>query len=308
MSSATVKKHFVASLRRALRPIVRQAIAHGVSYPAFARMLKRLYVEVADDGFRLAFKRQTDSRVALLTGITRKDIAALRKPRGDGDGDEEIVDVEDSVATFAVGRWLAGPPFATPDGRPRRLRYESEDATEATFSNLVRSLGLDIPVRAILDELIRLGSVELDARGEVTLVREAHIPPSGIEGKLALLGSDPAELYSTIAHNIEDQETPWLQRKVAYDNIGSDALAALREEARRTGEDFVRRANALLSSYDRDRHPEAPGGRRSRVALGVYYYEEVSPKTDDQAGPAEKPTGPPGRIKKRPAKTKKSES
>lgn len=298
-----VKQHFINSLKRVLRPIVRQAIGHGVSYPAFTRILKSLYVDVADDSFQLSFKRQTDSRVALLTGITRKEIAGLRKRRADA---ADAVDIEDSVATFAIGRWMAGPPFATPDGVPRRLRYESDDPRQATFSELVRSLSVDIPVRAVLDELIRLGSVVLDAGGEVELVREAHIPASGIEGKLAILGADPAELYSTIAHNIEEPDAAWLQRKVSYDNIGSEALDALRDEARRSGEEFVRRANALLSSYDRDRRADAPGGRRSRAAIGVYYFEEVSPV--ETTGARKKTDGPPGRIKKRPGGKKKSRS
>ncbi len=304
MISKTVKEHFVASLRRVLRPIIRQAIAYGVSYPAFVRLLKSLYVEVADEEFALPFKRQTDSRLALLTGISRKDVSAQRGRR---QADIDSPEVEDSVATHTVGRWMAGPPYATPGGRPRRLRYEADDPGQATFSSLVRSLGGDIPIRAILDELIRLGTVVLHKNGEVELAREAHIPASGIEGKLRLLGSDPAELYATISHNIEDESTPWLQRKVVYDNIGSEALEDLRDESREAGEEFLRRANALVASYDRDRDDSAPGGDRSRVVIGVYYFEQVSPsneKISDRAAAG----GPPGRIVKDRGRSKKKKS
>ncbi len=304
MISKTVKEHFVASVRRVMRPIVRQAIAYGVSYSAFARLVKGTYVEVADDEFALPFKRQTDSRLALLTGISRKDVATLRDRRK---ADTVAPDIEDSVATHAVGLWMAGPPYATPGGKPRRLHYESSDVANPTFSSLVRTLGGDIPVRAILDEMIRLGSVVLHSNGEVQLVREAHIPTAGLEGKLRLLGSDPAELYDTITHNIEDDSTPWLQRKVVYDNIGSDALESLREESREAGEDFIRRANALVASYDRDRDENAPGGKRSRVVVGAYYYEQVT-NDDEQPVKTPKVGGPPGRIKKATAKAKPKKS
>ncbi len=304
MISKTVKMHFVASLRRVLRPIVRQAIAYGISYSAFVRLLKSTYVEVADDEFALPFKRQTDSRLALLTGISRKDVSTLRDRRT---ADTVGPDVEDSVATHAVGLWMAGPPYATPGGKPRRLQYESTDAADPTFSSLVRTLGGDIPVRAILDELIRLGSVVLHSNGEVALVREAHIPTTGLEGKLRLLGSDPAELYGTITHNIDDDSNPWLQRKVVYDNIGSDALESLREESREAGEDFIRRANALVASYDRDREENAPGGDRSRVVIGAYYHEQVS-KGDEKPAKHPRAGGPPGRIKKAPTKSKPKKS
>jgi len=294
-STTEIKSRIVAALRQAMRPIVRMAIASGISYSLLSWVLKRLYVDVAERDFALPFKRQTDSRVALLTGISRKDVSALRRR---GEEDVALPEVEDSVATHAVGRWMAGPPSASPDGNPRRLRYESDDPREATFSALVRQLSIDIPVRAVLDELIRLGSVELGGDGEVRLVRQAHIPGDDVEGKLALLGSDPAELFSTIVHNLDGAGEPWLQRKVVYDNIGSEALQTLREESRRAGEEFVRKANALVSSFDRDRNQDAPAGHRSRVSIGVYYFEDVTIPADIQKARRRK-NGPPGRIQKK---------
>lgn len=289
--------HFAAALRRLLRPIVRQMIATGLTYPTFNQMVRQLYIEVAEQDFALPFKRQTDSRLALVTGISRKEISQLRRRRRSA---TEMPEVEETIVTHVIGRWMAGPPYATPDGIPRRLRYESADAKAVSFARLVRELSVDIPVRAVLDELLHIGSAALLPDGDVELRREVHIPAADSEGKLVLLGSDTAELFSTIMHNIEHGGTPWLQRKVAYDNVGSDALPALQEEARHAGLDFVRRANALLSSYDRDRHPEAPGGRRTRVVVGVYYFEEpaAAPETPgDEHG--EKPPPAPGRIRRK---------
>ena len=103
-------------------------------------------------------------------------------------------------------------------------------------------------------------------------------------------------MFSTIVHNVEEPETPWLQRKVVYDNIGSDALDELRESAREQGEEFVRRANVPLSAQDRDRNPDAPGGERSRVVLGVYYFEETDEAEEKPA--RSKPNKLPGRIRR----------
>jgi hypothetical protein len=276
--------------------MVRQMIAYGLSYPAFAQLAKRLYLEVAEEDFALPFKRQTDSRIALVTGMTRREVAQLRRQRG---GESDLPEVEDSVATHVIGRWMAGPPYATPDGIARRLSYESSAPDAPSFTRLVRELGSDVPVRAVLDELLRVGSVVLTPGGEVELRGEAHIPAGAGEGRFALLGSDPGELFSTIVHNIEHDEAPWLQRKVSYDNVGSEALPALREEARRAGMDVVRRANALLASYDRDRHADAPGGARTRVVVGVYYFEEPVTPAPTPATPSDAPR-PPGRIGKKP--------
>lgn len=294
MLSRKLKTQFVAAIRRMLRPVIRQLIAYGVTYPAFNQIVKQLFVEVAEHDFPLAFKRQTDSRLALVTGLNRKEVAQLRQRAGIA---APAAEIEDTLVTHVIGRWMSGPPYASPDGMPRALRYESEDPQVPTFQRLVRELGVDIPVRAVLDELLRIGSAHLYADGTVMLTQEAFIPPADTEGKLALIGSDPAEVFSTIVHNIEQADAPWLQRKVVYDHIGADALGALQVEARRLGEEFIRRANALLASYDHDRHPDAPGGPRHRVVLGSYYFQE--PVGRPVAGEsADGRKHPPGRIRR----------
>ena len=295
MLPRALKEQFATAIRRMLRPVVRQLIAYGVTYPAFNRMVRELYIEVADQHFALPFKRQTDSRVALVTGINRKEVSQLRRRRKIAKVD--AVEVEDTVMTHVIGRWMAGPPYADATGHPHRLPYESESARTASFARLVRQVGPDVPVRSVLDELLHSGVVELLPDGDVCLRREAHVPAAGAEGKLTLLGSDPAEVFSTIVHNIEHPEAPRLQRKVVYDNIGADALPELSQAARDIGEEFIRRANALLASYDRDRNPEAPGGKRTRVLLGSYYFEEEAAPSEPPPA-AEDTSRPPGRIRR----------
>lgn len=276
-----------------LRPIVRQLIAYGISYPAFSQIVKQLYVEVAEREFALPFKRQTDSRLALVTGVHRKEIARLREPRTG----ETPLEVEDTIVTHVLGRWMAGPPYSERDGTPRRIPYESAHAKSPSFTRLVRDMSVDIPVRSVLDELLHVGAVDLLPSGEVVLRSGANIPAQDIGAKLTLLGSDPAELFTTIVHNIEQPQTPHMQRKVVYDNIGSDALDELRTAARHTGEEFIRHANALLASYDRDRNAAAPGGTRARVVLGAYYFEEETEPTDPPRASATQRRAP-GRIRR----------
>jgi hypothetical protein len=299
MLSRSLKAPFLAAMRRLLRPIIRQLMVSGVTYPAFDRLVRELFVDVAETDLALPFKRQTDSRLSLLTGINRKEVAYLRRSRMQ---QSSTAEPEDSTVTHVIGRWMAGPPYATPDGVARRLPYEASSARAPSFARLTRDVvGSDIPVRSVLDELLRLGVAELSPEGDVSLRQEIGTPEPGVEGKLALLGSDPAELFRTIVHNIESPEAVWLQRKVAYDNIGADALPQLKEEARRLGEELMRRANALLASYDRDRNPDAPGGTRTRVVLGTYYLDEPTPQ---EAPLAQEKGSRPRKARARKGKTK----
>jgi hypothetical protein len=292
MLPRVLKDQFTTAIYRMLRPVVRHLIAQGITHPAVAQLLKEIYVEVAETEFALPFKRQTDSRLALMTGLNRKEIFRLRQRRTPR---KAAAVVEDSLITHVIGRWMGGPPYATRDGSPRRLPYESSRSHVASFARLVKDLSVDIPVRSVLDELMRAGVVALLPRGEVELQQQAHVPPKDAAAKLALLGADPAELFCTIMHNIEHPDSPRLQRKVAYDNIGAEALAEIRAATRRIGEELIRRANALLAAHDRDRNPRAAGGLRTRVVLGTYYFEEAAPAPPS---PPDKRTGPPGRIRR----------
>jgi hypothetical protein len=277
-----LRESFAGAIRRMLKPVVRQLVAYGIPYPAFDLIVRGLYIEVADEDFALPFKRQTDSRVALVTGLSRKEVARLRRLRRDTG--PPVLRLEESAAARVIGRWIAGPPYADRRGRPRPLPYEGERPRQASFARLVRELGVDAPVRSVLDELIRDAVVELLADGTVVLRQQTFIPKGDPEAQLALLASSPAQLFSTIIHNLDNPEAPWLERKVVYDNIGSDALTGLRANARAVGEEFVRRANALLAAQDRDRNPDAPGGERSMAVLGTYYFEAPFAESVESGG------------------------
>ena len=295
MLPRALKEDFAAAIHRMLRTVVRHLIGQGITYPALTQMVKEIYLDVAEAEFALPFKRQTDSRLALVTGLNRKEISRLRRLRKTP---RASVALEENLVTHVIGRWMAGPPYAAADGTPRRLTYDSDRRNVASFARLVRELSVDIPVRSVLDELLRVGVVALLPDGTVELRREAHIPSADVAAKLTLLGTDPAEVFGTIMHNVEHPDAPRLQRKVVYDNIGADALAEIRAAALRTGERFIRNANALLAAHDRDRNPRAAGGRRTRVVLGTYYFEEEAAPTAPPPPERRADTAPPGRIRR----------
>jgi hypothetical protein len=201
------------------------------------------------------------------------------------------------LASRVIGRWVAEQRYLAADRAPRSLPYEA-GGEEASFATLVGEIGGDIPPRAVLDELIRVGAASLAADGSVQLIESAYIPTRGTEEKLAILGADASELIGAITHNIDHpEEEPFLQRKVWYDNVGARALPELRAKVREAGTGFVQEINKVIASYDRDRNPGAPGGERKRVVLGVYYFEEgyEPPQTD----PVSESDGNPARKSRR---------
>lgn len=288
MEAEGAKRELIRAVKSILRPLVRQLIARGVTFPAFSRLAKEVYIEVATRHFALPFKRQTDSRVALVTGITRKEIGQVRRGK-DPAGDPGLFDL--GLATRVVGRWTSDESYLDSERRPRTLTYD-DPSQAGTFVDLVADLGGDIPPRAVLDELIRVGAVSLSPRGDVRLQQPAYVPAEGTEEKLAILGRDVAELATAIVHNIDHVgQDAFLQRKVFYDNIGGEALPEVRARVSAAGQDFLQTMNRALAEYDRDRTPSAPGGSRTRTVVGLYYLEEETEPTDGEG--KESPTAPP---------------
>lgn len=272
MAEDGARTELFRAARAILRPLVRLLIAHGITFPAFSRLAREVYIEVGTKHFALPFKKQTDSRVALVTGVTRKEIGQIRRGQVLPMGDAAHFDY--GVATRVIGRWVSETRYCDASGAPRRLAYEADGDT-ATFVTLVDEVGGDIPPRAVLDELIRVGSVALSPNGDVRLLEQAYIPARGTEEKLAILGADASELISAIAHNIaEPRDDAFLQRKVYYDNVGADALPDLRQRVRQLGGTFIQDVNQVLAAADRDRQPDAPGGARKRTVVGVFYFDE----------------------------------
>ena len=67
----------VAAVARLLKPLVRVLLRNGVSYGTFADIAKRQFVEVARNEFSIQGRKQSLSRVSVITGLTRKEVARV---------------------------------------------------------------------------------------------------------------------------------------------------------------------------------------------------------------------------------------
>jgi uncharacterized protein DUF6502 len=261
-----------------LRPLVKRLLAKGVPFGEVEARLRELFVEVAERELALPGRRQTDSRVSLLTGINRKEVRRIRSAeRTPGRRSFSM-----NYATSVISRWLTDPQTADRSGRPRPLPYQARRGP--SFMKLARKVTADLAPRVLLDELVRAGIVELGADQVVVLKSDAYVPRGKPSESLQILAEDPPELIETILRNTFAEEPELLlQRKVYYDNLGSEAATRIRAKMRREGERFLRRMNRLLAAYDRDRNPQAAGGERYYAGIGVYFFDA---RDKPQASPA----------------------
>ncbi|MFO7706818.1 MAG: DUF6502 family protein [Desulfobacterales bacterium] len=258
-----------AAVGRILKPLVRILLRNGISYGTFAEMAKREFVEVAAREFGVEGRKQSVSRVAVITGLTRKEVRRLadrRRPADRASADRY------HRASRVVAGWRRDANFQDRRGAPAPLPVLGPGKS---FQELVRRHGGDVPYRAVLDELLADGSVVKQGGQTVHLAGRAYVPLQDDPMKLHILGVDTAYLIETIGHNI-DPKSPEarFQRKVMYDNLPDDVLPRFRRLSSRAAQRLLEKLDVWLAGHDRDCTPRESGSGRNVAGIGIYYFEE----------------------------------
>ena len=254
MSSGT--DPFARAMRGLLRPLVRMLIARGITAPAFYRVLKQVYVEVARDEFRLGDAPPTDSRVTLLTGVHRRDVRAIVAA-----GDDGWPAARAKAAAFAtvIARWRAGG--ATPLDR-------------AAFDALVEGISRDIRPRTVLDELLRQGAV-IEEGETLRLSPGATAAPAPDEAKLAFFATNVGDHLAAAAANLDADPPPFLERAVFFNRMPAAEVDRIEAHARDASQTLLEDLAARSTQVQRA-SAEVPDAAdaRTRYRFGVWFYRE----------------------------------
>ena len=194
-----VKDHLRRALSLMLKPLVRLLIAQGVTHAEFAETVKEVYVETAlrhfdDDG------RVNKSRVAILTGLTRKEVKNVI----DRHLEEGASDRNYSRPERVLSGWFSDPKYTGPYGIPLELPYEASEPGGLSFVSLVKQYSGDMAPRQMLNELVQAGSiVEFD--GGYKAVRRSFRHSVLSPAFIKRLGEVGYRVFSTAAKNIDKE-------------------------------------------------------------------------------------------------------
>ncbi len=270
-SEETSQKALFKAVYKLMRPLVRILLRNGVPYGAFTDIAKRAYVDVASKEFGVPGKKQTNSRVATITGLSRKEIQRVISLNLSGEIDQDMV-VRYNRAARVVYGWVHDKAYSDENGQSADLPFEGDTPS---FSSLVKCYSGDVPPRAILDELLQVGVAERLHNGKITLLERAYIPSKGESEKLAILGRDVAGLIATMDKNIHSiDDTLYFQRKVFYDNLSEEAAREFHLFLLSKGQPMLEEFDQWMAKHDRDVNPQAGGTGRKAVGVGLYYFEE----------------------------------
>lgn len=265
----------LSALLSALRPIARLLMKAGIGYREFAEISKCAFVDVSTSDYGLRGRPTNISRVAVMTGLTRKEVKRLREKIAAG---TELNTSKVVPLTEIIHQWHTDPIYLDKIGKPSALPF---DGQEVSFAALVKKYGGDIPPGAMRTELKRVHAIEENSDGSLLAIRR-HIRPEEKEQfiqfsvGLALYG-----LAAAINHNLDhDVGDRWIQRVAWTSRIRNSDLARFKRISRDRAEEFVTSVDDLFSAYETIYPDEPPQETESLVGVGVYYFETNGTDTD----------------------------
>jgi len=269
----------LASVTVLLRPLVRILLRHGIPCDALCMVARHVYVRVAAEEFTLPGRKQTISRVSILTGLPRKEVRSIMATTDVQN--QEATDRYNRAARVIAG-WVRDQEFHDKGGNPLALPIEGKTGS---FGALVHRYSGDLPVRAMLDELLRVGAVGKTRDGRIRLQARSYVPQQSATDKLQILGADTADLIATIAHNLDAEAVPRYQRKVMYDNVPVEAVQEFQRLSADQAQALIEKLDGWLSQRDRDVNPAVCGTGHKRVGVGIYYFEDEEPTSHQKSNP-----------------------
>ena len=266
----------VQTCRVLLRPIASLLLKCGMTWREFAEVSKGVFIAAASNDYGLNGRPTNVSRVSILTGVSRKEVARVRALL---DAQTPPLPNKTTDATRLLSGWHQDPDFVTSAGEPRVLPAEG---SRSSFASLWTRYGGDVPLTSMRKELERAGAVTVLPDGSLRAERRYFMPVSFDPQWILNAGSMLRDLGSSISHNLDagsgSPDDPTMVRRfigrATSDNVEVSAIPEFQAFVEARGQQFLETVDTWLTAHEARQAAIAaadsrPGGPRKRVRLGL---------------------------------------
>jgi hypothetical protein len=278
-SSDHLKETTLFALERVVDPLVYLMFDAGITVREFCRLIRERAVRSAVTRVKRESGRSSNSRVAIITGLARAEVA-------------RILNVEDVSSGTRPGRhparrvlaaWYANRQFLGANGDPAILPIFGR---RRSFEQLVALNSGGIPVRAMLDQLAQMNAVEILAGQRVKAKSRVPIFKGMTSTAIANLGERAGDLLRTLGGNIRATTNPLFEETAVLNDVDITAAPLVRRQIAEQGAAFIDGATSLLSrSRMKRRRTILPKSAQCRVGVTVYYFQDEMASGGDFAAP-----------------------
>lgn len=260
----------ISALEHCLKPIARLCIHFGIDHRNLSEMLKAAFVSVAKDEFKVNGKSQTDSRIALLTGVHRKDVRRLL-----GRAPEKTSGRQQGLIANLIAQWLGTPELLDQDGEPKPIPRNPHPDYKISFISLAETLTNDIHPRALMDECVNRGIIKLTEDGMVHLIVESLIPADDLDEKAHFFGQNIHDHISAAEHNLNGGDPPFLDRFVWHEGLTESDVKVIATAARKAAMNALKQVNNQAIQHKQQHYNEA-SRPEFRIHFGTFFYSSRS--------------------------------
>jgi len=280
--SSDVQSRLLATVYACLRPFARVMLRSGVTYKSFAEIAKTAFVHEALLERDAKGRVTNASRVAVRTGLSRKEVRRVSKMTlAEDDPKSEPADHAGPPARV-LHAWHFDQRFVGPDGSPLDLCFEGETPN---FTELVKAVGGDVPPGAVRAELLRAAAMQELENGLFRPTKRYFVPGDFDEKAITVLSSMLFPFISGVDHNSNParRSAGFIQR-IAYAQLSPDNREAFRVWSRAEATRFIESIDDWLTSREIriDENADAPIS-----GVGVFFYE--GPEAADLPKPEPEP-------------------
>jgi Family of unknown function (DUF6502) len=276
------REHLRSVLRSLLRPMARLAMAHGVKFNEFADMLKLAYLDAGKQTLAETGQRINASSVSVATGLHRKDATVFLSQ------DEAHIEAEPPIEARVFARWTTDPRYLSSAGEPlalsRSASTESDDASNisggSTFEALAKSITQDVRPRTVLESMIRLDLVKINADDKIELVSHELIPSRAVGKMLDLLRDNTRDHLNAAVSNTLGGQPAFLEQSIYANGLTVGSSEKIHQIIRKR---WLTLTQGIVPTIQRAIDEDAKvidsaEQDATRMRVGLYFYSEKEPR------------------------------
>jgi hypothetical protein len=275
MNKTAGEKEAVLSVFAAMvRPLMRVAFEYGISASEIAGVVRRTYIQALEARLLEQKRAATDARLAVVAGLAKSDVTALREATRAGAPHSLRGTVSLDQVTNLLTVWHTHSGFSGAYGLALELDLvPMPNSPRRSFHELVLAACPGADEESLLDELVAAGSVEVIDSLTVRCLSRAYVQKGADLKRIERMGRFLAAITANFVHNLLrlSSEPVYFERAVISDEflseIGRDKFLALAGE----------RAQELLTELDTflTRLATSEGSASGRkYGVGVYFFDD----------------------------------
>jgi len=265
--SESLKRAVRTAVLRLLAPLAQLLLDAGIGVGEFTSLVKLAYVRAAEGRVGTGEGgRPNASRIAVLTGLTRVQVAAILKS---AEGEPATGEWGRQRAERVLTGWWNDPAFHDELGNPAALPVRG---ARKSFAALCERYSGDPRYAAILDELVRVRAVRRGEDGRVIAVSRTYATVRWDPEGVVRVGEELGDLCASLLYNLKNPARPLLVRRVLNAQLDPHYAPVL---MRQLSDQAASTADSMEETLNDPQYTVTPPGARyaMRLGVGIYLFE-----------------------------------